>query len=378
MVVNFLANCSVGSIALLPPYLHSLGASQTFVGLFNVLGILMLVVVVLFFGRALVKLPRVKTMRWGYLITFVAYLLSWLASGSLAWLAVFRVLGSVNQILSSTLMVSTVLDLSPPDRRAGSLALFSVGGMLTNPVTSVAGEAVVRVWGGPGLFLMGAGFGVAALAWSFLLREPPVHESDERTPSALEVMARPELRPLFLLTFAFGMYYSALATFLPHHTLDLLGEANLSAFMVPFSLVAIGIRVFLGKEFDRRPPRRFLHLSFLAILLALVSLLLPLGWWGLILAGLLYGVGHSVLFPLLNTLVVQRGPEAHKASFSNAFTVVNLISAIVTTPLLGLLGDLWGFPAIVTVLALVAVGGFLVSRSTYPRPVEDPPSVHSS
>ncbi len=376
-VLNFLVNCSNGSTSLLPPYLASLGASQTLVGVYNVLSVLMIVLTVVFFGKQLVGLHRVRAMRWGFVVTAAAYFLSWLFADSLLLLVVFRVLGSVTQVLSATLMLGAVFDLSPADKRAGSLALFSVGGMLTNPVNALAGEAVLATFGGPALFLLGLGFASASFAWSFLLKEPPTVIATTPPPSVFTVFARPDLQSLFLLTICFGVFYSAMVTFLPHHTSEVLGQANLSAFMIPFSLVAIGMRVFFAKRFDRHPPRRFLHLSFFAIVLSQVALLFPT-WGTVILAGLLYGLGHSILFPVLNTLVVQTGGEDHKAAYSNAFTVVNLTSAVILTPVLGGIGDLWGFTAIVVVLALVALTGFFLSRQRFPKPATDPPSDHSS
>lgn len=376
MVLNFLVNCANGSTSLLPPYLVSLGASQTFVGVYNVLSVLMIVLTVVVFGKQLVRLPRVGALRWGYVVTAGAYLLSWYFSGSLPLLVVFRVIGAVSQVFSSTIMIAAVFESTPPGQRAGRLALFSVAGMLTNPMTSLLGETLLANFGGPSLFLLGAGFVLAAFVWSFLLRELPPLERAE-TPSVFQVYRRPELRSLFVLTALFGIYYSALLTFLPHHTMATLGQANLSAFLVPFSIVAVLMRVFVGKQFDRHPPRRFLHLSFFAIFVAMLCLLLP-SWWALVVAGTLYGLGHSVLYPMLNSQVVQTGGEDHKAAYSNAFTVVNLTSAVTMTPLLGLLGDFWGFGAIVTVLAVVALAGFFVSRRSFPKPASGRPYGHNS
>ena len=367
---------------MLPSYLTTLGASQTFVGTFNILGILLIVLVVVFFGRSLVSLPRVATLRWGYVSLVVASLLSWVFSDSLGWLVVFKILGSVGQVFSSTLMVSVLFDLTPPEKRTSSLALFSIAGMLTNPVSSIAGEAVLRSFGGPGLFLLSASLGTAALLWSTLIREPPARPVTEAPLSFRAVVVKPEVRSLLLLTFLFGFFYTAMVSFLPRHTQETLGEANLSAFLIPFSLISVGIRLFLGREMDRRPPRRFLHLSFLSVFVAQVFLLLPPTWLWMVGAGLFYGLGHSILFPLLNTLFVQVGGEQQKSVYSNVYLVVNLVGAIIMTPLLGAFGDWLGFRAIITVLALVALASFFLVRGKFPKPsgttAEDRPFDHNS
>jgi len=382
-VLNFLFWVGYNSTSLLPAYLVTLGASQTFVGFYNILGILLTVVVVVFFGKPLVRLPRVKALRWGFGLFLASALLSWAFASSLVLLAVFKVVGAVAQVFVSTLMLSVLLDLTPPEKRAGGIAVYSVAGMITNPISSLAGEAVLRWAGGPALFLLAAALGLVAFAWSFLIREPEVAAREEAPLSFRRVVVLPELRPLVVLAFLFGIFYSALVSFLPAHTGQTLGEANLSAFLIPFSVVSIGIRLFLGRQLDEHPPRRFLWISFVAVALAQLCLLLPPAWAWVSLAGFLYGMGHSVLYPLLNALFVDQGGEEQKAVYSNVFLVANLFGAVVTTPLLGLIGDLWGFGALEGVLVAVALVSVLLVRRRFPRsgdarPAAGPPSAHNS
>jgi len=353
------------------------------VGIYNTLGIVVILIAVVFFGKVLVRLPRVLTLRIGFTCLLAANLLAWTFSGNLALLIAFKLLGSLAWVFSATLMMSVLFDLSPPEKRAGSLALFSIAGMATNPVTTLAGEAVLRSSGGPGLFLLGASFALGTLVWSLIVREPPCEVVEDQPDSFWHVVTRRDLRPLLVLAFAFGIYYSALTSFLPHHTQISLGEPNLSAFLIPFSMVSVVLRFTLGSQFDKQAPRRFLYLSFLAILFSTGLLLLPPAWAWVMAAGLFYGIGHSVLYPLLNTLFVQAGGEDQKAVYSNVYLVANLLGAVTTTPLLGALGDGFGFPAIVGVLAAVAVGCTVLIRARFPRqagqkPAADQPSAHNS
>lgn len=381
-VLNFLFWVGYNSTSLLPAYLVSLGASQTFVGFYNILGILLTVIMVVFFGKPLVRLPRVKALRWGFGLFLASALLSWVFAASLPLLAVFKLIGAVSQVFVSTLMLSVLLDLTPPENRAGGIAVYSVAGMITNPISSLAGEAVLRWAGGPALFLLAAALASVALAWSFLIREPAKVPGDEAPLSFRRVVVRPELRHLVVLAFLFGMFYSALISFLPGHTRLTLGEANLSAFLIPFSVVSIGIRLFLGPRLDEHPPRRFLWISFAAVALAQGFLLLPPSWWWVSVAGLFYGMGHSVLYPLLNALFVEMATEDQKAVYSNVFTVANLLGAVVTTPLLGLIGDVAGFGAVAGVLGATALVSVFLVRKRFPRPdtttAEGRPSGHSS
>lgn len=352
---------------MLPAYLSGIGASQTFIGFYNILGILLTVIVVVFFGKTLVRLPRVQMLRTGFTVLVASLLLSWWFADSLAALAVLRLVGAFSQVFVSTLMLSVLLDLTPAENRAGGIALYSVAGMITNPISSLAGEAVLHTLGGPALFLLAGGISLLTLGWSFLIREPAVPPREEAPLSFWKVVGLPELRTLIGLAFLFGVFYSALMAFLPDHTQKTLGAANLSAFLIPFSVISIAIRTFFGAKLDDHPPRRFLWLSFVAVGLSQILLLLPGSWWWIAAAGFLYGLGHSVLYPLLNALFVEEGGEEQKAVYSNVFLVANLLGAILTTPLLGLIGDFWGFSAIVAVLFAVACVSVLMVRRKFPR-----------
>jgi predicted MFS family arabinose efflux permease len=281
-------------------------------------------------------------------------------------------------VFSWTLLLSLLYDLVPANQRASSVALFGVAGLITNPLASVAGEAILRNWGGPGLFLFAAAFALASWLWTYALREPDRPQEEIPPGHFHELLAQARLRPLFVLSFVFGVFFSALMSFLPHQTQQTLGEPNLSAFLVPFSVVSVALRVVMGPQLDRRPPRAFLLLSFASLTVAMGLLLLPPHWGWVILSGAIYGVGHSTLFPLLSALFVRVGGESQKAVYSNAYLVANLAGAVVMTPLLGAMGDLWGFASVAATLLVMALGCCLLVLMGFEKPEADRPSGHSS
>ncbi len=346
---------AINATSLIPPYISGLGASSSYVGVFNNFGNLAVVLVVVIFGRSLVKWPRVQLIRLSMLILMVASALSWVLSGSLPSLSLLRILGSVGQVFASTLLVSVLLDVSPPEKLASRIAIFSVAGMLTNPFTSFLGELLTKLWGASSLFVAAALFAAvtAALAWG--LREPTRQAITVEPHAFHTVLRRPDMRLLLVLAFVFGVYYNALVTFLPGYTQAKLGDANLSAFLTPFSIISVIIRLLVGSHLDKRPPRGFLLAAFLAVLVSLGALALPIAWGWIILAGLLYGAGHSILYPLMNSLFVVKGGEHQKAVYSNAYMVANLLGAVTMTPLLGALKQKAGFDGMIVAMAALAI-----------------------
>ncbi len=354
-LLNFFSWMAINATSLIPPYIAGLGASPAYVGLFNNFGNLAVVLAVVIFGRSLVKWPRVQLIRLSMLVLTATSVVSWVASGSLEVLSLLRIVGSVGQVFASTLLVSVLLDVSPPEKLASRIAIFSVAGMLTNPFTSFLGELLTKLWGAPSLFAAAGLFAAvtAVLAWG--LREPTRQEMVVEPHAFHTVVRRPDMRLLLVLAFVFGVYYNALVTFFPSYTQTRLGDANLSAFLTPFSIISVVIRLLVGSHLDKRPPRGFLLAAFFAVLLSLGALALPVAWGWIILAGLLYGAGHSILYPLMNSLFVVKGGVHQKAVYSNAYMVANLLGAVTMTPLLGAIKQKVGFEGMVVAMALLAV-----------------------
>ncbi len=167
------------------------------------------------------------------------------------------------------------------------------------------------------------------------------------------LLRRKQLSPLFALTFVMGGSWAVLTTFLANQTRSRLGIVNISLFFVSFSTVAVFIRLFLSSWIEK------LSASFLAAAcFSLISLafLLTFGLRDaglLIPIGIIYGIGHSVLFPLLSSLIVNAGTDDERLGLNNLSSATMTLGVIMTAVTMGAVADLFGLPSIFLVMAVL-------------------------
>lgn len=373
---NFAFNAAHNVLSLLVPALAGLGAGRTLLGLIGTLNTLVLLLVLVGLPGLAVRLPRLPALAAGFALLVAGDLLACLQPASLGWLVLWRLPGTLSYVLSMSLLMAMVYDLAPAAAATGTIAVFGISGLLSNPVASLLGERALAGLGTPGPLLVSAGFGLLALVGlAVLARLHPAASPARLTPPAQpagstgpgrnavsgrpqpgtakaagrfflglprELLGQPRLRHLGLLALVFGAAFPAWMTFLPLLGRQVPGGAWLSWFTLPFALASVLVRLGFSRRLDTADPGRLLRLAFLAMALAFGLMVLPPQPVLLVLAGLLYGLAHSVLFPLLSALQVKAGGADRKAAWNNAFIVETSLGALVLVPLAGLAGDLWG------------------------------------
>ncbi len=162
------------------------------------------------------------------------------------------------------------------------MALFGILGISSNSIGSFKGERLIA---GPGpRWLFAAVFALVAAGFLFSIRYR-FHE---------------------------GGAYAVFSTFLANMTRERLGTVNISIFFAAFSSIAIVIRLFLGSLIERKPPFLLSTACFIMVASAFFMTFGLRDPFMLAPIGLVYGIGHSVLFPLLSTLFVNAGSDEER------------------------------------------------------------------
>jgi len=352
-VQNFLVFCAFSVFNVIPDHLAALGASKTYIGLFMNVNSLVLVLAVVPLSRWSDLIGRKRLMLAGYATALLSAALSFFFADDLVALALLRLLGTVLFCAVFTIQITEAFGLIPRERRMSGMAVFGVSGLAANPVASFIGERLIE---GPGprwlfaaVFALTLAASLPALAYRF--HEPG--GDAERSPF-LALLGRKELAPLIALAFMLGGAFAVLTTFLANLTRERLGTVSISIFFVSFSTVAVFIRLFLGTWIERLSPRILTASCFALISAAFLmtftltdaALLVPIG--------VLYGIGHSVLYPLLSTLFVNSGPDAERLGLNNLYSAANTLGNIVAAVAMGMIADLFGLPSIFIVMAVLA------------------------
>jgi predicted MFS family arabinose efflux permease len=357
-IENFLFNAAHNSLSLVSPYLEGLGASRAYLGLFNSVNTIGLALSILLLWRPLAGFRRDACLRWGFLLLALSDFLMAEFSFSLGAFLALKAVGAASYVFSNCYLMGMLYDSTPEESRVGTVALFGISGLLSNPFSSSLAELAARVAGKAGVFLLGAGLALAALAVALFIRDPKRGLRAYAPIGVLGIWKRRELLPLELITFCFGSALTVWLAYLPSYTLSRWGAVSLTAFTLPFAIVSVAQRLLFFKKMDTLPKETLLTVALGALLASFtIVMVAPQPPW-LCAVGALYGIAHSILFPVLSAMHVGHGERGEESSYNNAFLVENALGAIIVAPLSGAMGDrfgffgLWGFMASLFALCL--------------------------
>ena len=364
-VLVFLANLCQGwgfNLFLhLPGYLNELGAGDVAIGfIFGVTGVTAI--------AARPPIGRFMDLRGRRGIILVGGALNVLAGAAYLtvdaigpWIVCIRVLHGLAEGMLFTGLFTYGADCVPAERRTQGLALFGVSGMAPIALGATLGDELIPVWDYAGLFWAALGFAVLSLLFSLPLHD--VHrgqvEASEPSRGFLAALRQRELLPLWWIGGIFAIALASVFTFLKRYV-DETGNGTVPAFFNAYTAIALFLRVFLGWLPDRIGPLRVLIPALVCLSLAFVLLAIATGWTEVVLAGLLFGIGHGFTFPILFGIVVTRARDADRGSAMGVLTGLFDLGMVLGGPFFGAIIVGAGFSAAFGTAAVVVAVGTLV------------------
>ncbi len=360
-IENYLFFCSHTSLNLLPPYLTSLGASKAFVGFFMNVNPLELVLFVVFFGRFMNNLPKKQALFTGFLLHFLSMILMFVFSQNLTVLLILRFIAAVSFVFGFTMHANLAFEIIPRAKRAGGIAIFGISGVLSNPTGSILGETILRLAHPQYLFLLGALFSLFVMTAVLFLKDPHHAHRKKEKKTFLDMLTRKNLYSWMFIAVIFGGIFSVFSTFIPNFSLERLGFANLSIYFTSLTIVAILSRTLFSNLLDSVPKRKLIAAALLFMLTS-IGIILFLHWpIQLAIVGLIYGMGHSVMYPTLSTTFLGSGNEDEQAVLNNTFTAFYTFGNVSLTTFLGFVGDFFGMTSIFLVTGFLVLACFFVA-----------------
>ena len=277
---------------------------------------------------------------------FMATHLLYLFPNRLGWALFFvRLLhGCATGILMATFF-TLAADFSPPSRRVSGIALFGISGQLSGAFGVTLAEKMVSFGGYPTLFILCAGFSGISLCLSFFIRETVEEKHAVFVGGFWKKALHTNLRIPLLTTFLFSFGLTSYLVFLKPYAQTVM-LTDVSYFFLACTFSAIGIRLIGGDWPERYGPKRALTpvLSLLALGIILIVLLPSRS--GLIISGILCGLGHGLVFPILSAIIISRGGESYRGRFMTLYTMVFDFGALLASPLLGFIANGFGYMAL--------------------------------
>ncbi|HBD93690.1 MAG: hypothetical protein A2015_04325 [Spirochaetes bacterium GWF1_31_7] len=352
-ILNFIFFLSHASINMLPSYLKGLGATNGYIGLFMNITSFMLMGYVLFFGKIANTLPRKPVLIAAHLLFVISMGGSFIFHDNLVLLFMLRITSSISYFFGYTINMNIMYDILPYDKRVRGIAFFGVSGILSNPVGAFIGENVIKHFDGYALFLSGMIIALFVIVWIIVLKIPENIHRNTISEHFITIIKRTNLKSLIFFSFIYGGAFGVIVSFLPNYTTIKLGKPNLSLFFTTFSIVAIFFRIVFYKILEILKYKTLIILSFTTILLSLINLFFLHNDFQLVVTGFLYGIGHSILFPVLSTQFVNSGEEHEKITLNNTFIAVNVAGNVVFAFILGIISDFFGLQTIYGIYGII-------------------------
>lgn len=355
---SFLFSTSQAFFLLLPVYLQQGGSSPAQIGL--VAGLLRASSLLArpLGGRLLDHFGRRSVTAAGAVVTIVAVLsLFAFPQMGVPFLAM-RILQGIGTSLVDSGLGTLVTDLSPPAARAQVFAIYTAWMSLACALMPGVGEAIARRGGFFSLF------GAAALALTgglvVLGRVPetwrPRQEEARPVPGLLKGAA-----PLLLGGVVVGLAYGVLSVFVPVARIAAApGRAGMFFFAYFTGLIGVRLAGGLGLGWLARP--RVLPPAYGMMAVGLAAL--PFGDSSILLVsvGLVCGVSHGILMPVIYALLLFGIPRDRRgwavALLAAAFDLGNVLGAVG----LGLAAEALGYRGIFALAAAAVVLGAVTSH----------------
>ncbi|HMJ11039.1 MAG TPA: MFS transporter, partial [Polyangiaceae bacterium] len=338
---------------LLPKYLTTaLKAGPDEVGYVGAAAVVAAVLAVPLLGRAIDHYDRRRLIIGGGLVCALSALCFIPVQSVGLLLIALRAVQGISMALVFTAAATLVTDLAPPARMGQALGLFGVSALITNAIAPAVGEFVASHWGWSMVFVISA---VAATACAGLaLFLPRRARSTAHTVSQRPSYGPRVRRVLYAITIV-GIAFGTMFTFSLPFALEL-GAREVSGFFLGYTLSAATLRIALGGWVDRVGRAR-VAVAALGIYGAALFATVGLKPQWLAALGALLGVGHGLVFPALNALVVEGVRVEHRGRVLSLFNGCFNAGVAISTLTLGTVAKHFGYPIIFAGAGVITLSG---------------------
>ncbi len=307
---------------LLPVYLKELGASESYIGAVNNIDKVLVIVASVTIGALIHRWDRALLLRIGYGSLVLIYL-AYAGISALTWfIPAVRILHGMGFSLAMILGTTVIFEVVPEEHAAEAIGIYGITGAASNAISPAVGELLLRngmhhQW----LFVIAASLAALALALALSMPRGARTGGDgvDRVKGIGALYRDPAYRVYSFVTLVFGGGFGVILTYLPNFVLTA-KDLSYSYFFVVYIAVLVVIRftfirVVRGKETS----------TLVVVMLALGAVMnacfnLPLGMPVLTLTGLMYGLVHGFLYPVLNAHMVGIVPPAERGKSNALFT----------------------------------------------------------
>lgn len=266
----------------------------------------------------------------------------------------------------------SAVDLVRPLQRGRALALFGISTLATHGLAPSLVEVLARQWSYALAFLVAGGFALVAFGLTLRTRPAPSAASRGARREArgqLALLANDGIWPLVACAGLSGVTFGTMLVFSQPWALAR-GIELVSVLLIAYSATSIGMRIGFGHLPDAAAPWMVLLPSLLAMSASALLMYAVQGLWLYALCGVLLGLGHSLAYPTLNALLINRLADAEHGSGMALFVAGFNLGMMGAQLGLGSLTGFWGLAPTFGVAAAAALAALPLLWWTTRRPAD--------
>ncbi len=277
-----------------------------------------------------------------------------------------RALHGVGLAICFTAAFTFIADILPQDRLNEGIGMFGISGLLGIAIGPIVAEMALKHSGFSGLFLTAGAMATVALLVHQPLREILPEYSSTGQATFFGLFKREKFIVVGILSLLFGVGLAGTGGFVA----PLAEQRNLgfiSVYFFCYSGGAIAVRFVNRWLTDRLGENRILPYSIGLYMAGLFLLPFTHNQTTLCAAGILSGVGHGLIFPLLNTMAVRDEPASIRGKATGIFTGGIDTGIFAGSLMLGYIGDWFGLNVLFVCAGLSMAAALVLFRFRHSR-----------
>lgn len=358
-LIGFLTACNAGAFFLFPLFIAERGGTTVDIGYIMAAFSLASVLSRPLISATIDRLGRKRSYAFANLI-MIGTTLSYVSfTGMLRDfylpLLLVRIIHGISGGFTFTAGFTYALDIIPENRMNEGVGIFGAFSLMGFAVGPVIAEIFINQWGFSAYFMAAAGLPAIGALFLFFLPESYVVGRNPAAGSYITLLRQPKIFMVTALMIILGMGIASTSGFVSLFAQSR-GIAFVSTYFIAYSVSATAMRLLGGKFIDNVGEERVAPYALVACGLGLFSLLFMNSMVYLLVAGLISGSSHGMLYPSLTTMAVRNEPTNLRARIMATITGALELGSFAGSIIMGQIGKALGFPAI---FATAGVGFFI-------------------
>jgi MFS family permease len=143
-----------------------------------------------------------------------------------------------------------------------------------------------------------------------------------------------------------------------------IGVNSFELFFITYTAAIIAVRLIGGWIPDKFGKKRSSVPALFLFAISIIAIGFASGTSGLILAGVLFGLGHGLFYPAIYALVIDLTPEADRGKAVSICSVAFTFGGMLGVFIYGVIAEAGGFRLMFDIAGSVCVVGFLAFAFT--------------